>query len=46
MEIITRFDPANAQKAHNDTILAGPRALNPVRSRMGVSERPRGDGAS
>ena len=24
MEIITRFDPANAQKAHNDTILAGP----------------------
>ncbi len=24
MQIITRFDPANAQKAHNDTILAGP----------------------
>ena len=24
MDIITRFDPANAQKAHNDTILAGP----------------------
>ncbi len=24
MEIITRFDPANAQKAHNDTILASP----------------------
>ncbi len=24
MDIITRFDPANAQKAHGDTILAGP----------------------
>ena len=24
MDIITRFDPAKAQKAHGDTILAGP----------------------
>ena len=24
MDIISRFDPAKAHKAHNDTILAGP----------------------
>ena len=24
MELITRFDPATAEKAHKDTILAGP----------------------